>query len=255
MKFSLSRFVVCVLIVYGTTHGAVLADGHEAPNVVDAWYVTVKPGHDAQFVEAFKKHLALRKGKGDPRAWKVYSPVVGDHLDYYVIRHCCSTWADMDSYRAWSAEAGVFEDWNRNVDEHVARYRHLMGALDMANSNWPEDDSDYPYYGVTRFKPKMGQMRQVEAAKKELSDAAKAGNWPRYWSWGNQIGGKSTVYIVSPFKDYASMKPPEPSFFEFLSTELGSERKATAAVARFNDAMQGSSYTVYRRIDDMSMPD
>ncbi|MDH3588458.1 MAG: hypothetical protein OEQ74_03565 [Gammaproteobacteria bacterium] len=230
----------------------VFADSHNA-NVADAWLVVVKDGHDEEFEKAFTDHLKHRKRKGDSRAWKTYSPLLGDDLNHYVIRYCCVSYAEMDEYRAWSEKAKMNDHWNENVDPHVASYRHYFYELDVENNNWPEDDPGYTMFGVTQWKVKPGRGGPTSASKKMLSDHAKDGGWPRSWAWSDRVGGKGNVLtIVSPYMNYADMEGPEGGFFGFLAGRVG-EEEAGKMLSDFSENFHGSSYTVYRLIEDMSM--
>ena len=222
-------------------------------NKAEIWTVTVKNGHGPAFEEAFKAHIAMRAEKEDPRNWQVYNAVTGDGLNNYYIRYCCVSWADMDSYRDWSQGSGLGEHWNEHVDPHVEAYEHDFSAVDFENSNWPEDAGAPVYVGVTTWTLHEGKGAAFSASKKQLSDAAKAGDWPRYWSWLSAISGGNKVYLASPFADYASMEPPEKSFAELLTEQMGSEEAAMEALQNFSANFKKSYYTIYVRRPDLSM--
>ncbi len=244
-----------LLVVAVTLATPAWADGHEAPpDLADMWIVEVRAGHDKDFREAFKEHIKFRAKKGDTRVWKTYSPMLGDDLSHYAIRACCVTYAEMDDYAAWSEKAKAGEHWNDNVDQYVESYEHYFSRLDLANSHWPEDDSGFKMFGVTDWKVKPGHGAQVEAAKAMLSKHAKEGEWPRHWSWSSPIGGKSMLTLVSPYTNFADMQGPAGGFGKFLSDKVGEEEAAKMFKA-FNDNFHGSTYTVYRLVEEMSMKD
>lgn len=251
----MKRFIFALVCVSLMATPSAFADSHEeAPNLADTWYVIVQPGHYDEFEDALKAHLAVRAEAGDPREWHTFSPVIGKHLRHYVIRACCYHWADQDSYVAWSMQnTAVSDDWDNNVDPHVADYRHHLAALDFENSHWPDDAPDYDYFGVTRWTPKQGSGGTMNAAVEEISSLAKKANWPRYWSWSNQIGGSPNLTLVSPFNNYADMAPPSPSFFERMSQELGGDEAASEMFQRFSSNFEDSTYTVYVHRPDLSM--
>lgn len=251
MKKLLIALACVTLLAVPLSH----ADNHESPpNLADTWYVVVKPGHYDEFEAAFKAHLDKRAAAGDSREWDTFSPVLGGHMSHYVIRSCCFHWADQDSYTAWSMEnSALSDDWDANVDPHVEEYKHYLYALDFDNSHWAEDAPEYNYFGVTRWTPKQGSGGSMSAAVEEISSLAKKANWPRYWSWSNRIGGKPNLTLVSPFENYADMAPPEPSFFERMSQELGGDEAAQEMFQRFSSNFEGSTYTVYVHRPDLSM--
>ncbi|MBT8135619.1 MAG: hypothetical protein KJO54_01265 [Gammaproteobacteria bacterium] len=232
----------------------VFADNHMDPDadLADAWYIVVKDGHHEEFEAAFKDHLKYRKKKRDPRPWKTYAPIIGSDLNHYVIRHCCVSWADMDSYREWAQKAKTGDHWDENVDPHVAKYKHYMHKIDFENNSWPEDDPGYQLFGVTRWKIKQGHGGKVDEIKKMFSDHAKEGGWSRSWAWSSQIGGGDMMSLVTPYMNYADIKGPAGGFGKFLAGRIG-EEATSKAFADFGMNFHGSSYTVYRLVEDMSM--
>jgi hypothetical protein len=246
----LSILIACAgwLVLGGTT--AVVAQ-EDPPNIVDAWVVVPKEGHGAQFEQAFKKHIAMRAEKGDPRSWQIYVPVTGDDLNRYVIRYCCFEWKDQDAYIKWGQSAGTGEHWADIVDPHVAHYEHYFGEIDMENSHWPEQGPP-AYVGATDFRIKMGAGPAMQADKAAMSKAAKEMNWPYSWSWGSRVGGESSMTLVVPYENYAAMEPPEKTFAEALSEKMGAE-DAGALFQSWTGHFEKVTYTIWRHREDMSM--
>jgi len=256
MKISMKllAFGFCLVAFVGLPFVAQAQDEEaDPPNMADLWIVHVEAGKSAAFEEAFKSHIAFRAENGDPRAWNTYTVAVGEDLGAYGIRFCCIDLADADSYDAWDAEAGAGEHWNANVDQYVDSYEHYYTTTDFENSNWPEGETNYSLFGVTRWVLKQGAFRQMNEAKGKMSSLAKEHGWPRYWSWQSQIGGSNVISIVSPYENYAGMEPPEQSFFEFLVEHMESPEAAGELLGSFSSSFKSSSYTVYRLRDDLSM--
>lgn len=241
-----------LLIALGLTVPALAAD--RPADLADSWIVVVKDGHDEEFETALKGHLKHRAKNKDSRSWKTYAPIVGDDLNHYVIRHCCSTYADMDEYRAWSEKNKMNGHWNENVDPHVADYRHYFVRIDHANNNWPEEDPGFELYGVTSWDEKSGHQAAIAQSKAALSNAAKDGGWQRYWSWSDPVGGDGGLMLVTPYMNYADMEGPEGGFSAFLAKQVG-EKEAAEILSGFSSNFDGSTYTLYRKVDDLSMKD
>ncbi len=229
-----------------------VAQDEAPPSLSDSWMVVPKPGHEAEFEAAFKAHVAMRDEKGDPRRWQVYTPVVGDRIDYHVVRHCCFDWADQDAYSAWSLESGLGQHWNETVHPHVASYQHHLSSTDWANSHWPEG-TVANYVGVTTWVVKQGSGAGMTQSVTELSSVAKEHDWPRNWVWGNRISGSASLYLASPHENYASMAPPEQNFYAFLAEHLDSEEKAREMLDRFSSHFESASYTIYRHNKELSL--
>ncbi len=228
-------------------------------NLAEVWVMTVDMDSQPAFEEAFKSHLAVRKEHEDPFTWNVYTAETGDDLSTYLVRACCFSWADKDAYDAWSDKnPDVENDWSQNVHPHVAKYGHHYSTIDFANSHWPEGNADHRFVGVTDYHIKTGHASQFAAIMGELSQIALNEGWAEaghHWAWSNSVDGTATTHLVIPYKNYADMADPDPTFYEFLSQHLGSEQAAGEMFQRFNDAMTGSEYHIYEHRSDLSMSD
>lgn len=222
-------------------------------NLADAWIMVPNEGQADKFEAAFKKHIKFRLEKKDPRQWETYTPIVGDDLSYYVVRHCCSSWADIDSYRDWAVKAKVSEHWNKHVAPYVKRIEHYFDELDFANSHWPNSNSDFKYYAVTTYHVKMGTSGNIAQGKKALSDAAKAMKWPYSWSWAESIGGTNQLMLVIPYKSYADMAPPKVSFYQSVVNHLNDKAKADEMFKQWSSNFKSTNYSIYTMRTDLSM--
>lgn len=222
-------------------------------NLADVWIMVPKDGQSAKFETAFKSHLKYRQKQQDPRVWNTYTPVVGRDISFYVVRSCCLSWGDLDSYQQWSDKAKVLEHWNKNVAPLVSSYEHYFNELDFANSHWPESNDGMKYFAVTQYRVKMGKRGSIVEGKKTLSDYAKAMKWPYYWSWSDQIGGKENLSLVIPYNNYADMAPPEVSFYQAIVKHLKSEDKAKEIFKQWSGNFKSTDYTIYRYRPDLSM--
>lgn len=251
MKYRARIYFTAIALLLLLPFGLQAAD---EPNKVDMWTVHVKAGHQPAFETALKTHLAHRAEIGDPRSWQVYSPVTGSDLNTYLLRACCHTWADNDTYQTWSEEKNPIEDWMANVDQHVEGYAHSISTMDFENSNWPEDDAAVNYVGVTDFMIKPGHRGGFEASKAVLSNHLKAGNWPRRWGWGDTVNGPDVAFVASAYADYASMAPPEKGFMAVIAEQMGSPEDAQAALGEFMSHVDSTDYQIYRWHSDLSSP-
>ncbi|KGJ90492.1 hypothetical protein [Thalassotalea sp. ND16A] len=254
MSKLITKTLACsMLIMVQMLFGTVSAAEAKPDSLADLWIVVPNPGQNEKFEQAFKQHIKFRAEKGDPRPWKTYVPVVGKNLNYYAVRFCCTKFNDIESYVTWGTDNKIQAHWNMNVDQYVAHYEHYYSRVDFENSNWPEGEQGYKYFGVTDYSAKMGKGKSISAGKKMLSDNAKAMKWPYSWSWSWQIGGDGNLSLVIPYNDYAGMTPPDKSFAKVLAEHLGDEAKAGEIFKQWSDNFHSTNYTVYRLRDDMSM--
>lgn len=236
------------------------ADNHteesDAERLADIWVVHAKEGHEDQFEDGLKAHIAHRKSANDPRTWHVYTPVIGQDLGYYVIRSCCHTWADLDSYRSWAMNSDIGSHFDENVGPHTAgTYTHVLSEIDTERSRWPDDVGNPALVGVTYLYPKPGRYGNINRSLDEFIGYVDKANWERPVSFAWTIGGKPTLTIASPFKNYADMKDPDPTFFEMVAEQVGGPEEAEKRFKSWNDNFHGSNYVVFRHRTDLGGSD
>jgi hypothetical protein len=224
----------------------------EEKNISNVWVFVPKAGQSADFEKAFKKHIAYRKSMNDPRTWQVYQADMGEHMNAYIVRACCDSWSDLDSYRQWNTKSKASKDWTKNVSKYVASFERNRSEADLKNSNWPADVK-YQYVGVNTYKLKLGHYEELMKDKKIISDAAKKENWPYNWFWDDNINGKLEMSLAIPYINYGSMAPPEVKFSEMLAKHLGSKKKAKEVLKRWSSHFKSISYNVYVLREDLSM--
>ena len=232
------------------------AEHHEEdpqPPLTEVWMVVPKQGMESEFREAVIADVAYREKMGDSRSWQAYTVALGHNMNVVQFRACCFDWADQDAYRDESREKEFSKNWGENVHQYVDHYHRYLERNDWKNSHWPEG-SDGPYYGVTSWQVKQGAGPASGEARRKMSQVAKKEGWAtedRNWLWLMRIGGKPMTMIVSSFENYADMAPPEDSFWEFMSEQLG-EEEAAAVFSDFASGYSDSDYTVWYRDAEMS---
>jgi hypothetical protein len=255
-KFAQVMIRVLVLTVFTVTASAVMAQDEAPGNVVEMWVVHAKD--PAAFETAIKAHMPIRKANGDPFDWQTFTRTTGDELNTYYLRHCCFAWNDRDAYDTWEASAtAVNEDWLQNVDPHVASYEHHFEQIDFENSYWPDGEETIKFVGVTTYDISAGSWQTFDAAKNELSQIAINNGWAsdeHRWAWISSVDGPTTISLGIPFENYADMTDPEPSFFDFLSGQIGPEA-AAEKFAAFTGATDGSHYQIYTHRPELSTPE
>lgn len=254
-KIALAQITALLLVVSPPT----IAQEEPSGSMAEIWTVHVASNSVLAFEEAVKAHMAVRQEHGDPFHWETFIPHTGDDLFVYSFRTCCFAWADLDAYEKWAGDnPEVDAHWNENVHPHVTGYEHSYSEIDFANSHWPtEEEGPVRFVGVTTFKLKPGAEQAFNATKAELSQIALNNGWAddHHWAWVTSVNGKPRVGLVIPFSNYADMAPPEQSFAEFLSEQLGSAEAAGAKLAGFSEATYGSSYEIYTHRPDLSSPE
>lgn len=225
------------------------ADHHEkTAELDDVWLVLPKQGMANEFAKAVKSHMEWRQKQGESRGWDTYNVVLGDNPSIYMFRAGTFDWPEMDGFVKEDGEKGFGQHWNDNVDQYVDHYHHYFERMDFENSYWPEDENDFQFYGVTTWVWKEDAGPEASEARKAMSKLALENGWGEQgnnWLWHSRIGGKSELKIVSGFKDFADMAPPEQTFFDFLTEHLGSAEAASEMFATFGSGFASSDYTVW----------
>lgn len=231
-----------------------VADNHDEQEMLaEVWKVQAAPGKHDEFEAGLKEHMAFRASKNDPREWHFYSPVLGSNLDYYIIRTCCYTWADMDSYGEWARGAGVGAHFEEHVSPYTAdQYSRYISSIDTANSRWPDDVDDPAYVGVTSYYPKPGSYGSINRSLGEFMNYIDEGEWKRPHSVSWTVGGKPVMTLATPFENWADMKEPSPSFFEMVAEQVGGPEEAEKRFKAWSENFHGTNYTVYRHRTDLT---
>ncbi len=224
----------------------------EEAKYYSSWVLTPKPDGSAALEKAIKGHLGYRKSKGEPRNWRVYTPVVGEHLDHYVIRACCYSLQELDAYDAWVREHKPMQQWQQEYGNVTSKVSHYMGKVDANNSHWPKG-VDYNFVRVTTYEVKPGHWQEMDKDKRTMSDAAKAQNWPYHWSWSSAFQGKGTITLAVPYKNYAAMAAPQKAFPAVLAAHLGSEQKAKSLLNDWSGHFNKIYTSMYRYRPDLSL--
>lgn len=243
------KFILATLFIL--LAAPILAQDAPGP-MAETWTMTPNAGENDKFWKAFKEHIEVRKEAGDPWAWNVYTPLLGDNMGRVSVRYCCFEWADVDAYRVWNVEnPEVGEHWAEKVAPHVAKVEHYFTKLDWGNSNW--EDGDYKYFGVTSFKVKPSALAEFDRARDKMSQIALDNDWKGSWIWSTRVGGSPMESIVVPYASFADMQRDGESFFGFLARVLKSDEAAAGIMADFTAPIWGQEYQVWEYHEQHSM--
>jgi len=256
MKLSRYSGLIAAALLAVLPFAATAQDDGAAPALATAWMLVPKKGMGAEFEAAIKEHVAMREEAGDSRDWQMYVPVIGRKMNVYAVRYCCFDWPDQDAYGEEAQEKGFGEHFNETVMPYVDYIQHYLERIDMENSAWPENTDGYKYFGVTSWVWEEDASMQVDEVRKQFSQAAIEHGWgeDNPWVWMNRIGGKPMLMLVSPFKSYADMAPPEQSFFEFMIENTDMDEGDVAGMFEtFGDGFESSDYTVWMHRPDLSL--
>lgn len=244
------------LVIVSLPFSLIAQEGEAPPPLSDVWIMVVKPGMNDEFDEAMAAHMRFRKTAGESREWNAFRVVAGHNMQPVGFRSCCFEWADFDAHEAENEELGLADHFNANVGRYVDHFHHYFETSDWANSHWPDEGTNGPYYGVTRWTVKQGAGAAADEAKDKMSQLALNEGWANddnNWLWFSREIGNEEIALVSSFKSYADMEPPEQSFFEFAAEQMG-EAEAAAMFDAFGSGFEDSEYTIWRLDETLSTP-
>jgi len=250
------NFVLSAIAALGFILPAVALAADAPPPLADILYVTPKDGHGEELRKAIGEHMAFRSKHGDPRAWEVYTPMLGDDLGRFAIRFCCFNWADQDSYRAWQSGATeINEHFKKHVMPHTEKAAHYFESIDWGNSHWVDAADSYKFIAVTEFNIKPGSGQDFDAARDKMSQVALNQGWAtddHPWLWASTIGGKLQESVIIPHENLASFDRGKEDFMSFLSRHMGSAAAAELG-KQFSGASSSTEFQIWEHQEDLSM--
>ena len=235
---------------------SVLADNHEKEGALDdVWLVSPKRGMEAEFYEAAAAHMKWRSEQGESRSWDAYNVVLGNKPNIIMFRAGLFDWPEMDGFVQEDEEKGFGKHWNDNVDPFVDHYHHYFERMDFEHSYWPEDETGFRYYGVTTWVWKEDASYASSDARKKISKMLIDEGWGAQgnnWLWHSRVGGQPELKLVSGFKNFADMAPPEVTLFAFMTEKMGSSDEVRALFEEFGSGFKSSDYTVWAHNPNLS---
>ncbi|WNC73923.1 hypothetical protein RGQ13_08015 [Thalassotalea psychrophila] len=241
-------WILCLL-----SFGLKAAEENTTP-LTDVWVITIDNVNKKAFEQALKAHMQYRVDKGEKLNWDVYTQVIGDQLNTYALRGCCTNWDKISDHNDWSKAAKTSKHWHENVVKYIKHREHFYSKADIDNSSW-DTTKTFKYFSVDTLYPKPGEGFEMQASIKAISDAAKQMKWPESWSWNSRIGGKPMLQLVVGHESYADMMPQEKSFFVRLSEQMDSKEKAQELLEEYGGSFSETNYSVWVHRRGLSSPE
>lgn len=228
-------------------------ESEPAGNVSSAWLMWPKAGNIPQFEKALREHAAWRKKSGEEFNWRIYQPIAGDDLSYYVVFTGGHAWAEFDRNQKWEMESKSQDAFNRSVEPLVERYSHYFYENEDDLSYWPAT-GQFPMYSVTRMKLGAGQYGNFRSAVSKAREAAEAQRFGGNWLLRSVTGGSDDMTLVIPHRSYADMAGPSPNIMEMMAKHMGGQDKAVKNMTAIQSAIEGGDTTVFMHRPDLSTP-
>lgn len=225
----------------------------EPGTLAQEYFITAKPGHEAQFEAGYKAHTEWHRAN-DPWTWHTWEVVNGKHLGQFIARTVEHHWADFDGREKMNEADG--KHFTQYVLPHVqSTSSRIVNGMPKI-SRWPEGGVP-PLVSVITFHVKYGADQEFVHAITQISEAIEKSNWPTTgYAWLTVVnGGRTPTYILAlPYNSWADMKDPEKSLVAMLAEVYGDEG-AGKIMGTFGKTVEyETSFIVAFRKDLSSMP-
>ena len=234
MRFSAISLVVASLFV-GTCQaqsgGAAPGSNTQAinaqneNNVCRIFFQDPKPGMDAQFVAARKKHNAFHAAQKDTWTWNTFAVQTGDFTGRYVTATCGHSWKDFDEWEARMGKADA-ADAGASIGPTVQGGRNGFYTYRADMSLAPANQPPGAITAVTIYVLHPGTAPDFIAAIKKATDAiSKQADWPKTSGWLQLMNGGEapTFVLLNQRKNWADFEPLPKTVIDVTTEAYGKE--------------------------------
>lgn len=209
--------------------------------------ITVKQGHNTQFMEGVKKWKECYLENDGKEGWNMWRRVQGEGT-VYIMSGVMANWAEMDKTDPV------------NKDCYATVLNFIMPHVEKVNFNiarsMPEFSRDFPedtkLVWVTFFKVNDGRVfREIISI---VSSAIKAKEGSPRGIWYNYAGGGTDAadYMVStPYKGFAEMDISRDSPWKIYEDSVG-KKKADEMGAKWDAAVDDAWSYIYSLNSELS---
>jgi hypothetical protein len=195
-------------------------------NVCRIFFQDPKPGMDAQFVAARKKHNAFHAAQKDTWTWSTFAVLTGDFTGRYVTTTCGHAWKDFDEWEARMGKADA-ADAGASLGPTVQGGRNGFYTYRADMSLAPTmGNPPSPLTSVTVYSLHPGAAPDFIAAVKKINDAlSKQTDWPKTSGWLQLAngGGVPTFVLLNQRKNWADFEPLPKTVQDVLTETYGKD--------------------------------
>lgn len=196
--------------------------------------ITVKPGHEAQFVEGVKSWKACYLENEGQDKWNIWARVQGEGI-VYTMTSTMAKWAEMDEEGDAAGKACRMVVINL-IRPHVKSINYNIARSIPEISRTTPMPEDTELVNVYSFKTSnSSNFREVVDA---LTSAMKKAEGTRA-TWYSVIGGAPEVadfFVAVPFKNFAALDIDQDSVWE-IYTKANGKSKTDALRAKMRASL------------------
>jgi len=189
-------------------------------SILTSTEITVKQGHNEQFLDAVKKWKACYLENNGTDKWNFFRRVQGEGT-VYLMAGTMENWAEMDKQDAASKECSriILNDILPNVEKTSYRMSRTMPEI----SRKPAPDMGLVW--VTYFK--VNNNDDFNEIIKGVSTAIKAKEGSPRGFWYANIGGPSQnadFFVSTPFRNFAELDIQRDSASKIYRDAIGEKK-------------------------------
>lgn len=211
--------------------------------------ITVKHGHNAQFMEGVKTwKKCYQDNKGD-EPWNMWRRVQGEGT-VYALTSRMANWAEMDKEGDDASKACRIHVVNlimphvSSVNYNIARYLPKVSTMNSSDENTL----------VWVWDVKTSNSRDFMEVVREISGAIQKAEGNKRGAWYSMEGGgpdAPNYFVAVPFKNFASMDIDREGVWEIYEKQNG-KTKTDALRKKMNASISSDWSYMYSLIKDLS---
>ncbi|HER41287.1 MAG TPA: hypothetical protein ENO10_08720 [Salinimicrobium catena] len=243
MKNFIATLVVAILGV-----GVLSAqNGTSASEILTTTEITVKQGHNAQFIEGVKKWKECYLENRGEDQWSMWSRQQGLG-NVYIMAGTLTSWAEMENEDLVDRECYIM--LLNHILPHIEKVNSRVARTIPEFSRSIPEDTRYiwvTYYDVRREYPFKEIVREVTQAIKNKEGT------PRGLWYDFELGAPDTpdFMVVEPYKEYADIDIKRDSPAKIYTDAVG-EEKANELWDKWFDTLEQSWAYIYKLNPEMS---
>lgn len=250
---AIAAAVVAAEAPAAATVGATSVEAAQQPAgpVSRVYFVRVKPGMDAQWLEGAKKHVEWHRQQKDPWTWTAFYVDTGKNTGMYGWITQGHSWAELDKY---DATIGMADGQNAMATMGPYEEYHTSGiSVALPDlSNPPAAGAQFPLVNVEHFTIDPAKREQFMGAIAKAHGALQKSGFKKPYLWSMQLSGSEGMRftLALPMASWTDMAE-DPAMQKMLSDQLGPQGLASM-MRDFYDAVVQSEMWTARIIPELS---
>lgn len=226
---------------------AVPAQATNGPNVSQVFFNAAKPGMEAQYEAARKRHMNWHRSQNDKWTWQTFQVMTGPATGHYTIVTGGHNWTDFDGKEKFFAAdaADATAAMGQYEASSTSAFYVLRSDLSLSSS-----EAVSPYVSVTSFvlhpdgvKDFTDSIKKVNDGIRKVNYGPQNGRWYQLWN-----GGEGPEFVlVAPRKSISDLKPLDKTLDQAMAEAYGdAEGAALLSTLRKQIKSTMSQFLQYR---------